>query len=118
MKAIHMRPGVRRSRSSINGRLRIRAAMRDWTGSVVDASLSGLRAQRPESFVLAPGQVCDLEIDFGSGVALRSRAQLVRLGDNEVAFRFMGLGPHTEYELGRALATRGKLKDDVSDYAN
>jgi hypothetical protein len=115
MKAIHMRPGVRRSRSSVNARLRIRASMRDWTGAVIDASLSGLRAHRPDSFVLAPGQVCDLEIDFGAGPALRSRAQLVRLGENEVAFRFVALGPNTEYELGRVLATRGTLRDDVTD---
>lgn len=115
MHANHTRPGVRRSRSNIEGLLRIRAAMRDWAGAVIDVSLSGLRAARPHQFALAPGQVCDLELDFGTPPRLRSRAQLVRVADGEVAFRFDPLSPNTESELRRILETRGTLRDDSWD---
>ena len=115
MRVTHTRPGIRRSRSNIDGQLRIRAAMRDWAGPMIDVSLSGLRAGRPQQFGLPVGQVCDLELDFGVPPTLRSRAHLVRLADGEVAFRFDPLSPNTEFELKRILETRGTLRDDPWD---
>ena len=115
MRVHHTRPGVRRSRSNIEGLLRIHAAMRDWAGAMIDVSLSGLRAARPQQFALALGQVCDLELDFGVPPRLRSRAHLVRLADGEIAFRFDALSPNTEFELKRILETRGTLRDDPWD---
>lgn len=112
MHASHARPGVRRSRSNIEGLLRISATMREWAGAMIDVSLSGLRAARPQQFALAPGQVCELELDFGIPPRLRSRAHLVRVADGEVAFRFEPLSPNTESELRRILETRGTLRDD------
>ena len=115
MRMTHSRPGIRRSRSSIEGKLHIRAAMRDWVGPMIDASLSGLRAECPSKFALPLGQICELELDFGCGHMLRSRAQLVRLIDGEVAFRFDALSPNTEYELRQILESRGRLIDGARD---
>ena len=115
MPVTHTRPGIRRSRSNIEGELRIHAAMRDWAGPMIDVSLSGLRCERPIQFALPLGQVCDLELDFGFPPRLRSRAHVVRVADGEVAFRFDALSPNTEYELKRILESRGTLRDDHWD---
>ena len=118
MRVTHTRPGVRRSRSNIDGKLRIHAAMRDWAGPMIDVSLSGLRAARPPQFALAVGQICELELDFGMPPRLRSRAHLVRLADGEVAFRFEALGPNTESELRHILESRGILRDEAKAQAS
>ncbi|MEZ5465213.1 MAG: PilZ domain-containing protein [Lysobacteraceae bacterium] len=103
-------PGVRCSRAMVDGELTIRQGQREWSSSLLDVSLSGVKARLPDAFDCAMNDGAELEIQGLRGERVMAWAKVARLSDDHAAFRFDRLSTPNETRL-RELIKQGKLYD-------
>lgn len=111
MAASHVRPGVRKSRSTLQAALRISTPVRDWHARVLDISLSGMRVERPDDFGVGVGQPLEVELHCDDLPATRLRARLVRSGEGDIALKFDLVSVPLETELKEMISRFGRLRD-------
>lgn len=105
-------PGVRKSRNSMaEASARLITPVREWKALVEDVSLSGLRTRRPPGFALTASQLLEVELSIRDIPALRLRARVVRLGEEDIAFRFDRPSPPVESDLRSLIKRFGELRD-------
>jgi hypothetical protein len=107
-----IRPGVRKSRSTLKAGLRISTPVKDWESAVLDISLSGMRIERPAGFDLGVGQRVEVELRVQEFAPATLRARVVRIGEDDVALRFETVSPPVESELRELIGRFGRLRDE------
>ncbi len=92
--------GVRKARTNVVDVLaRLTASGQECLAKVVDLSLSGLRTSRPDDFGLSVAMPVAVELTVRDGRVLQLRAQVARMAEGEVAFRFEAVNDRLEGDL-------------------
>lgn len=99
MTANRLHPGVRKTRSTVQARLRIRVGPQEWWAEVADLSMSGVRVASPAGLTLDAGQSVEIEVLCADGPAVALDGICVRAGQGELAFSFPAVDPAQESEL-------------------
>ncbi len=110
------KPGFRRSRSLLEGEVRIRSVHGHWSLPLQDLSMSGANIALPPGFDLPIGHPLEFELHCGPAearVRLVLRARIARRDADRVGLRFERLSPLLERELRAVLDAHGTLRDDL-----
>ena len=107
-------PGMRHSRWRVDARARLRGAGGEWSGRLVDLSLSGMRVVVATLRPPARGEALLAEIEGPAARCFSVAGRVVRSGPRVIALAFAPLGADAEAAVERLLG-HGALLDAIDD---